>query len=124
MIDARALIDLEPLARICESPSIVKVIHNATFERSVLQRANIGLANVFDTLAASRRIRGPLNGGHSLAAVYRRELDRILDKTQQTSDWTRRPLTDAQLAYAALDVEVLVQLYGVFSKVQPELDLT
>jgi ribonuclease D len=29
----------------------------------------------------------------------------------------------AQLAYAALDVEVLVQLYGVFSKIQPELDL-
>lgn len=123
VIDARAPIDLEPLARIFESPSIVKVIHNATFERSVLQRANIGLANVFDTLAASRRIRGPLNGGHSLAAVCRRELDKVLDKTQQTSDWTRRPLTDAQLAYAALDVEVLVQLYGVFSKVQPELDL-
>lgn len=86
VIDARAPIDLEPLARICESLSIVKVIH--TFERSVLQRANIGLANVFDTLAASRRIRGPLNGGHSLAAVCRRE--RCFDSSPTPSSRMRR----------------------------------
>ena len=87
----------------------------------MLQRSNISLANVFDTLVASRRIRGRLAGGHSLAAVCRRELDKVLDKTQQVSDWTRRPLTDAQVAYAALDVEVLVQLYELFSRIQPEL---
>ncbi|MEO7732159.1 MAG: ribonuclease D [Kofleriaceae bacterium] len=121
VIDARAPIDLEPLARIFESPAIVKVIHNATFERSVLLRANIALANVFDTLVASRRIRGRLVEGHSLAAVCRRELDKVLDKSQQTSDWTRRPLTEAQIAYAALDVEVLVQLYELFIRIQPEL---
>lgn len=62
-------------------------------------------------------------GGHTLAAVCRRELDKVLDKTHQTSDWTRRPLTDAQVAYAALDVEVLVQLFDLFSKIQPELAL-
>jgi hypothetical protein len=123
VIDARAPIDLEPLARIFESPAIVKVIHNATFERSVLARANIALANMFDTLVASRRIRGRLAEGHSLAAVCRRELDKVLDKSQQTSDWTRRPLTDAQIAYAALDVEVLVQLYELFVRIQPELPL-
>lgn len=124
VIDARAPIDLEPLARIFESPTIVKVIHNATFERSVLLRANISLANVFDTLAASRRIRGKTPGGHSLAAVCRRELDKVLDKGQQVSDWTRRPLSPEQLAYAALDVEVLVPLYLLFTSLQPELALS
>lgn len=124
VIDPRAPIDLEPLARIFESPAIVKVIHNATFERSVLQRSNISIANIFDTLAALRRIRGRQADGHSLAAVCRRELDRTIDKTQQTSDWTRRPLTDAQVAYAALDVEVLVSLFDIFSKIQPALDFT
>jgi len=121
VIDPRASIDLDPLARIFESPTIVKVIHNATFERAVLQRSNIALANVFDTLVASRRIRGRLAGGHSLAAVCRRELDQVIDKAQQISDWTRRPLSDAQVAYAALDVEVLVQLYELFTRIQPEL---
>ena len=101
----------------------MKVIHNATFERSVLQRSNISIANIFDTLAASRRIRGRQPDGHSLAAVCRRELDKTIDKTQQTSDWTRRPLTDAQVDYAALDVEVLVALYAKFSEIQPELSL-
>lgn len=89
----------------------------------MLQRANITLANVFDTLAASRRIRGKQPGGHSLAAVCRRELDKVLDKGQQVSDWTRRPLSPEQLSYAALDVEVLVPLYLLFSSLQPELSL-
>jgi ribonuclease D len=89
----------------------------------VLQRSNIGIANVFDTLAASRRIRGRQPGGHSLAAVCRRELDKVIDKTLQTSDWTRRPLSAAQVAYAALDVEVLVQLFTLFRQIQPELAL-
>ena len=124
VIDPRAPIDLEPLARIFESQAIVKVIHNATFERSVLQRANMSIANIFDTLAASRRIRGRQPDGHSLAAVCRRELDKTIDKSQQTSDWTRRPLSAAQIAYAALDVEVLVALYVRFTGLQPELNLS
>jgi ribonuclease D len=47
-------------------------------------------------------------GGHSLLAVARRELDCVLDKRSQTSDWSRRPLTPSQ---PAMDVEVLVDLY-------------
>jgi ATP-dependent Lhr-like helicase len=121
VIDPRASIDLDPLAEILESSAIMKVIHNATFERTVLLRANIRLAHVFDTLTASRRLRGRQAGGHSLAAVCRRELDKVLDKTPQTSDWTRRPLTAAQLAYAALDVEVLVELHALFSRLEPQL---
>lgn len=110
-------------SQISESATIVKVIHNATLERSVLQRANITLANVFDTLAASRRIRGKQPGGLSLAALCRPELDKTIDKTQQTSDWTRRPLTNAQMAYATLDVEVLGALYARFNNHPAELDL-
>ncbi len=43
-------------------------------------------------------------------AVVRRELDLVIDKRCQLSDWTRRPLTEAQERYAALDVELLVRL--------------
>ena len=117
VIDARAITDLDPLADILESPRVVKVIHNASFERSVLARSNIDLVNVFDTLTTSRKLRGRnIDGGHGLAAVCQRELGRILDKSAQTSDWTRRPLTDGQVAYAALDVEVLVELHERFNR--------
>ena len=36
------------------------------------------------------------------------------DKSQQMSDWTRRPLMPRQLQYAALDAFVQPQLYDVF----------
>ena len=117
IVDALAVHDLSPLATLLDNDAIVKVIHYASFERSVLTRLNLPLANVFDTWAASRRIRGKkAEGGHSLAVVCERELGRALDKTEQVSDWTKRPLSPKQVAYAALDVEVLVELYGVLGR--------
>ena len=115
IVDALAAGRLAPLAAILERDDIVKVIHNASFERSVLRRLSLSIVNVFDTLPTSRRLRGRnADGGHSLAAVCRRELGLVLDKSEQTSDWTRRPLTQRQLAYAALDVEVLGALHARF----------
>ena len=34
-----------------------------------------------------------------------------LDKTQQCSDWARRPLEQEQFVYAALDAHILLQVY-------------
>lgn len=113
IVDVLAVRDLEPLVPFLESTTILKLIHNATFERSVLARINLPLTNILDTLTASRRLRGKrIDGGHGLAAVCARELGRTLDKSEQKSDWTRRPLSARQVAYAALDVEVLVDLYN------------
>jgi ribonuclease D len=36
-----------------------------------------------------------------------------LPMSEQTRDWTRRPLSPAQLAYAALDADVLLPLAEV-----------
>ena len=36
-----------------------------------------------------------------------------LSTSEQTRDWTRRPLAPAQLAYAALDADVLLPLAEV-----------
>ena len=111
IVDAMAVGDLSPLANVLEGAQVMKVIHNATFERSVLRKVNLTIGNIFDTLTTSRRLRGRNTpGGHSLAACCRRELGIELDKTEQTSDWTRRPLTARQLAYAAMDVELLLAL--------------
>ena len=45
---------------------------------------------------------------HACAALLGVELN----KAQQTSDWEHRPLTEAQLVYAATDAAVLPLLYG------------
>ena len=112
IIDALELDDLEPLLRLLADVDVVKVVHNASFEKQVFRRYGGEIANVVDTLALSRIRRGrEAEGGHSLAASCRRELGIDLDKSEQTSDWMRRPLTARQLAYAALDVEVLLPLW-------------
>jgi hypothetical protein len=50
------------------------------------------------------------NGTPSLQRTVAEVLGAWLDKTEQCSDWNRRPLTPAQLAYAALDSAVLLRL--------------
>jgi ATP-dependent helicase Lhr and Lhr-like helicase len=117
VIDALAVSDFSKLAALLGNAGVTKVIHNASFERSVLGAHEIAIENAFDTLAVSRRLRGrDTPDGHGLAAVCARELGLMLDKTAQTSDWTRRPLSAGQLAYAALDAEVLLDLYEIFQK--------
>jgi ATP-dependent Lhr-like helicase len=111
LIDALEVTDLSPLETLLASPDITKLIHNAVFERSVLGRYGLALDGVVDTLVVSRRVRGrDIEGGHGLQAVCQRELGIGLDQIRQTSDWTRRPLTEGQVAYAALDAEVLPQI--------------
>jgi hypothetical protein len=111
IIDALRVRDLGALAGVLADRKIIKVIHNAKFERRILAKEGLEIAAVFDTLEASRRNHGrDVIGGHSLASVVERELKVHLSKNEQTSNWTRRPLSLEQLAYAAADVEVLIEL--------------
>lgn len=115
LIDALEVPDLSALASLLATPDITKLIHNASFERSVLGRYDLELGGVVDTLELSRELRGKQPDGHSLRAVCERELGLHLDKTEQAGDWTRRPLTPAQIEYAALDAEVLLRLHERFN---------
>ena len=116
LVDPFAVGDLTPLRTIFDTPRPRKIIHNARFERRVLGRVGIPLQGVYDTMEASRRMRGHhALGGHSLAMACERELGLQLDKAVQTSDWGRRPLDPEQLRYAALDAEILLLLYDRLS---------
>jgi ATP-dependent Lhr-like helicase len=118
LIDVLELSDLEPLGRMLASAGTTKLVHNASFEREVLGRHGFALAGVLDTRDVSRRLHGT-DVGHSLREVCARELELALDKREQVGDWSRRPLADSQVAYAALDAEVLLLLHAHFEKVAP-----
>ena len=112
IIDAFQITEFDPLIALLGDPHVVKIIHNATFEKGVLAPHGVTIRNIADTLELSRAKHGrDMKEGHKLGVVCERELGIELDKTEQTSDWSRRPLSKRQLAYAALDVEVLPPLW-------------
>lgn len=124
IIDALAMEDLGPVKALMENEAVEKVIHNAFFEEQMLGKHGIRIHNVFDTLHRSRSRHKKSTGlSHKLGDVCERELGIFLDKSNQTSDWTRRPLEEDQLRYAAIDVEVLVDLYPVFKPPKPPENL-
>lgn len=112
IVDPFQITQFDPLIGLLGDEGVVKIIHNATFEKGILALHGVQIRNIADTLELSRAKRGrTIEGGHGLGAVCERELGLELDKREQTSDWTRRPLSKRQMAYAALDVEVLPGLW-------------
>ena len=63
---------------------------------------------IFDTQVAAALLGFPPQVGY--AELVARQLGHSIDKGQTRTDWSRRPLTPAQLAYAADDVHHLLTL--------------
>jgi ribonuclease D len=109
LVDPLALRDLSPLAPAMADPRVVKVLHGADYDVTTLKRDfGFTFASLFDTMIAARLL-GRTEVG--LAAVARDELGVALTKESQRDDWSRRPLTPRQEAYALADVAHLVALH-------------
>lgn len=109
IIDALAGFDPEPLRQPLELSLQMKVIHNASFDAVKLSRHfRISTSPIHDTMLAARRS----GDKHcSLKAQVEAHLGFQLDKTEQRSDWGRRPLSAEQLNYASLDAVCTLLLY-------------
>lgn len=110
VIDAIAIHDLAPLfARLADTATL-KIFHAAGQDLEIFsQLAGSCPAPLFDTqLAASLLGLGDQLG---YAALVEKRLGVVLDKSLSRTDWSRRPLSTAELAYAAADVTCLAALY-------------
>lgn len=89
--------------------------HNATFDLGWLQEHSIyPNGHVYCTMLASRLLEnGVPNARHGLAAAAKRYLDVDVSKEEQRSDWSAPALSESQMAYAANDVRILLELIGV-----------
>jgi ribonuclease D len=105
-------VDVRPLGEVLASRDEL-VLHGADYDVRCLKREyGWALPNLFDTMAAARRLGRARLG---LAALVEAQFGVRLAKDSQRSDWGRRPLSREQLRYAALDTRFLLPLHATLS---------
>jgi ribonuclease D len=83
------------------------ILHAATQDLMCLAEVGLYPERLFDTELAGRLLNLPRVG---LAALVEHYLGLSLAKEFSAADWSTRPLPEPWLVYAALDVEVLIEL--------------
>lgn len=103
-------IDLAPLFELMANPSVLKVFHAARQDIEIFLHLSGKVPTpLFDTqIAAMVCGFGDAVSYETLAAQLARAR---IDKSLRFTDWSRRPLTDRQLAYALADVTHLRLAY-------------
>jgi ribonuclease D len=111
VIDALAPgIDLQPFYDLMANEAVLKVFHAARQDIEIVwHRACLIPHPIFDTQVAAMVL------GYGDSVSYEQLVQRItgdaIDKSHRFTDWTRRPLSKAQLDYAVSDVTHLRDVY-------------
>jgi ribonuclease D len=105
-------VDVAPLGKVlCDGREVV--LHGADYDVRCLKREwGWVFPRLFDTMAAARRLG---RQGLGLSALVESNFGVRLSKSNQRSDWGRRPLTPEQIAYAALDTHYLLPLHDILA---------
>jgi ribonuclease D len=103
-------LDLAPFFALMADERVVKVFHSARQDIEIIwQMGGLIPHPIFDTQVAA------MVCGYGDSVSYEQlanDLARArIDKSSRFTDWSRRPLSDAQLAYALSDVTHLVEVY-------------
>jgi ribonuclease D len=102
LIDPLALPSLLALGPLCADPTTVKVLHAAENDLAYLKRLyGFSFVSLFDTALAARLLGVAALSLDGLLAQF---LELTPVKSRQKDDWSRRPLTAEQEAYALNDV--------------------
>ena len=110
LLDPFEVRDLAPLGEVCRAAGTLKVVHSASEDVEVFYRAlGVVPAPLFDTQVAAGL------AGIGTSVSYQRLVSALLaielPKGETRTDWLARPLSAAQLTYAAEDVACLLPLY-------------
>ena len=106
LIDPLTIDDMGPLGTALMDPNIEWVIHDADYDLRMLKKMyGYRAANVFDTMVSVELLNEPELG---LAANLHKHFGVVLNKKFQKADWSKRPLSNDMLAYAAMDTTHLI----------------
>ena len=111
LVDPAALPDLSSLSAALDG--VEWVLHAASQDLPGLAEQGMHASSVFDTELAARLLGMERVG---LAAVVADTLGLGLAKEHSAVDWSTRPLPEDWLRYAALDVEVLVEVRDILAE--------
>jgi ribonuclease D len=109
VVDLMAGLSLQPLFDLLTDEHTEKLVHAPSEDLRVLHGMGCFPKNLFDTEVVARLLNEERT---SQAALLEQAFGRVLSKGQQRSNWLVRPLTEAQIQYAAADVVWLHQLKG------------
>ena len=109
VLDPLEDVDVGPIAELVADPAVQLVMHAPAGDLLLFAtRYGVRATSVFDTQLAAGFV------GYGISMAYDRLVERALNVTlthnETFSDWSRRPLTEAQIAYASDDVRYLFAL--------------
>jgi ribonuclease D len=110
--------DLTPFFNLMADEKVLKVFHAARQDIEIIwHEAGFVPTPVFDTQVAAM----VLGFGDSIAydQLVQRLTSATIDKSSRFTDWSRRPLSEAQMAYAISDV---THLRDVYAKLASQLE--
>ncbi len=113
--------DLAPLMAIFTNPNITKVMHSPEQDIEIFHTiAGVIPTPLFDSQIAAMA----LGLGDTIAYnnLVQSQLGLTLDKTQQYTDWLKRPMSEAQITYALADVTHLLTMYPMLVEKLKTLD--
>ena len=109
-VDPIALPKLDDLFEALYNPAIVKVFHSCRQDLEIFYQLTGKLpAPIFDTQVAAPLLGFQDNPGYAMLVSSLLNIN--LNKAHTRADWSKRPLTEAEIEYAADDVIYLCQIY-------------
>lgn len=111
-VDPIALNDISPLMDIINDKNKLKILHAARQDYEIFYDINNTLPQpLFDSQSAASLLGYGEQIGYG--SLVEKVLNVQLDKAHTRTDWSKRPLSDAQIRYASDDVFYLRELYPI-----------
>ncbi|MCF6251641.1 MAG: ribonuclease D [Methylococcaceae bacterium] len=111
-VDPIALPDLSELFDVINNPAITKVLHSCRQDLEIFYKLTGKVTTpVFDTQIAAPLLGFQENPGYAM--LVSSFLNINLSKAHTRTDWSVRPLSEAQIHYAADDVIYLCKIYQI-----------
>ncbi len=119
-VDPIALPSLDSLFEVIYSPSIVKVFHSCRQDLEIFYQLTGKIPEpLFDTQIAAPLLGFQENPGYAMLVSSLLNIN--LNKAHTRADWSKRPLIEAEIQYAADDVIYLCKIYQMMLQKLAEL---